>query len=101
MPRSHKMLQRRHPARQYAAALAHAGDADKVGPEVSAAMRLLALSVEDRRHVPVEGEYVRVCFVRNSQSACIKSIMVLLDVEIQHVEVHRIYAMYMFMRLYV
>jgi hypothetical protein len=24
--------------------------------------------------------------------------MVLLDVEIQHVEVHRIYAMYMFMR---
>jgi len=44
------MLQRRHAVRQYAVALAHAGDADKVGPEVSAAMCLLALPVEDRRH---------------------------------------------------
>ena len=66
------MMQRRHPARQYAAALAHAGNADKVGPEVSAAMRLLALSVEDRRHVPVEGEYVRVCFIRHSLNAWIQ-----------------------------
>ncbi len=72
-PRSHKMRQRRYPARQHAAALAHAGDADKVGPEVSAAMRLLALPVEDRRHVPVvmmpcaRGRRIRTGLFRSQQ----------------------------------
>jgi hypothetical protein len=59
--------ERRHAARQHAAALAHAGDADEVGPEVPAALRLLALAVEDRGHVPVEGEDVRVRLVRVRQ----------------------------------
>ena len=61
------MRQRRHAARQHAAALAHAGDAEEVGPEVTAALRLLALAVEDRGHVPVEGEYERVRLVRTRQ----------------------------------
>jgi hypothetical protein len=59
--------ERRHAARQHAAALAHAGDANEVGPEVPAALRLLTLAVEDHRHVPVEGEDVRVHLVRLRQ----------------------------------
>ena len=60
---SHQVRERRQAALQHAAALAHAGDADEVGPEVTAALRLLALAVEDRGHVPVEGEDVRVRLV--------------------------------------
>ena len=64
---SNKVRERRHAARQHAAALAHAGDADEVRAEVPAALRLLALAVEDGGHVSVEGEDVGVGLVRVRQ----------------------------------